>query len=447
MARSLHLEVKFVLMSLAWLALATLASAEDHGQAGKTGSVIFIHPDGSGASSWAALRLLDVGPDGSLNWDRMERLGLYRGHLANSAVSSSNGGATAHAFGIKARHKAFGSHPARPLTALSGSDRSVLLEARDAGLGTALINTGHIGEPGTAAFVANSRLRTDTDTIAVQVVRSGVDILLSGGETLLLPEGVTGRFGEAGVRKDGLDVIELARGLGYVVVYTRDELLALPDTTRRVLGVFAPFHTFHDMAEESLRVKGLPIYLESAPTAAEMLTKALALLSARDRPFLVVLEEEGTDNFANDNNAAGTLEALRRADAAIGVALGHIRRHPDTLLLTAADSEAGGMDVVPVPETSLSSQLKPWDGNGAPWDGVDGRGTAPFESAPDRFGTRHRFGICWASADDLGGGVVARAHGLHAERLPAATDNTDIYRMMHLALFGRWLPADPPAQP
>lgn len=446
MAR-MRMEARLVLMTLAWLGAAALAFATEGTPRERTGSAIFIHPDGSGLSSWAALRLLDQGPDGQLNWDRLDRVGLYRGHLANSAVSSSNGGATTHAFGVKARHKAFGSHPARPLTALSGTDRSVLAEARDAGLGTALINSGHIAEPGTAAFVANSRLRTDTDTIAAQVVGSGVDILLSGGETLLLPEGVVGRFGEPGLRKDGVDLIARARELGYTVVFTRDELLALPDTTRRVFGVFAPSHTFHAMSEESLREKGLPSYRPGAPSVAEMLDKTLALLRAQGKPFLVVLEEEGTDNFANDNNAAGTLEALRRADAAIGVALEDIRRHPDTLLLTAADSEAGGMGVVAVPETSLDARLRERDSNGAPWDGVDGAGTAPFLATADRFGTRHRFGISWASNSDLGGGVVARAHGLHAERLPLHTDNTDIYRMLHLALFGRWLPADPPAQP
>ena len=53
------------------------------------GSVIFIHPDGSGASMWCAFRLLEVGPDGMTNWDKMETMGLYRGHLLNSTNSSS----------------------------------------------------------------------------------------------------------------------------------------------------------------------------------------------------------------------------------------------------------------------------------------------------------------------------------------------------------------------
>ena len=78
--------------------------------------------------------------------------------------------------------------------------------------------------------------------------------------------------------------------------------------------------------------------------------------------------------------------------------------------------------------------------NGAPLDGREGTATPPFTAAPDRFGNRLRFGICWASTGDLGGGVVAKAHGLNAHLLPQNVDNTDIYRMMYATLFGRWLP-------
>ena len=33
-------------------------------------SAIFLHPDGMGANTWAALRLHAVGPDGRLAWDQ-----------------------------------------------------------------------------------------------------------------------------------------------------------------------------------------------------------------------------------------------------------------------------------------------------------------------------------------------------------------------------------------
>jgi alkaline phosphatase len=406
-----------------------------------TGSVIFIHPDGTSYAHWAALRILDKGPDGLTNWDRLSNLGLYRGHLANSAVSSSNGGATAHAFGVKARFEDYGIHPERPIQALSGADCSILIEAKRAGKLTGLINSGHIAEPGSGVFAANSARRSDTDTITLQIVNSGVDIILSGGEKLLLPKGVKGRFGVEGIRGDGRNLIEEARQLGYTVVYTRDELMALDDNVEKILGVFAPNHTFHDMTEEQLRAAGLPLYVESAPTIGEMLEKSLAILSARGENFLLVVEEEGTDNFANDNNARGEFEALRRADAALGVALRHIESHPETMLITAADSDAGGLEIVPVPDDgSADAPLPSNDKNGAPLDGVDGTGTPPFVSAPDRAGIQHRFAVAWSGFGDVGGGIVARAHGLNADRLPLHVDNTDIYRMMHLTLFGRWLP-------
>jgi alkaline phosphatase len=406
-----------------------------------TGDVIFIHPDGSGASMWGALRFATVGPDGMLNWDRLEAMGLYRGHVLDSTNASSHAGATAHAFGVKVPFDTYGVHPDRPFSSASGKPHSILVEAIEAGHATALINSGHIAEPGTGVFAASWSDRKDTDPIVEQIITSGVDIILSGGEILLLPEGVVGRHGKAGVRKDGRHLIEEAAGLGYTVVYTRDELLELPDTVARVLGVFAAKHTFNDEPEEVLAEAGLPLYEPEAPTLAEMTRKALDILATRDRPFLVVVEEEGSDNFANDNNAAGALEALRRADEAIGVVLGHIEHNPQTLLVTAADSDAGGLEVMAVRDgDAFDRPLPAVSANGSPVDGRGGTLTPPFVAAPDRYGRELRFGIVWASEDDLAGGMVARAHGLNADMLPRNVDNTDIYRLMYATLFGR-LPA------
>ncbi|WP_290664728.1 MULTISPECIES: hypothetical protein [Ignavibacterium] len=65
-------------------------------------NVIFIHPDGTGLADWNALRILKVGPDNDLNWDKMNSIGLYQGHLRNGVTASSNAGATIHAYGVKA---------------------------------------------------------------------------------------------------------------------------------------------------------------------------------------------------------------------------------------------------------------------------------------------------------------------------------------------------------
>lgn len=417
--------------------------AQNSREAPRKGSAVFIHPDGAGVSAWGAARVFTVGPDGALNWDRMGHMGVYRGHMKNSMGATSHGGATSHAYGVKVDWDSYGMDGIEPLTSLSGKPFSILMEARGAGLATALVNSGHIAEPGTGVFAASAPSRQLPDTISLQIVESGTDIILSGGEELLLPEGVFGYHGFEGTRKDGLNLIQRARELGYEVVYTREELLDLPSDTRKVLGVFAPYHTFLDDTEEYLREADLPLYEPLSPTLAEMTEAALRLLKARGDRFLLVVEEEGSDNFANNNNAVGTLTALSRADEALGVALDFIDRNPETLLITAADSDAGGMQVFPIRDASPGVAFKvlpPTTRNGAPLDGVSGTGTQPFMSMPDRRGERWPFGIAWASLDDNLGGILARAHGLNAELLPLSVDNTDIYRMMYATLFGMWLP-------
>jgi alkaline phosphatase len=403
----------------------------------KTGSVIFIHPDGSGAGMWGAMRLLKSGPDGFTNWDEMEAMGLYRSHQTNSTNSSSHAGATVHAFGKKVPYDTYGIHPDRPITSLSGKTYSIMAEAKEAGMATALVNSGHLCEPGTGVFVANSAERYNFDTIAEQIIHSGTDIIFSGGEVMLLPEGVMGRHNKPGIRKDGRNLIEEAMQLGYTVVYNRKEMMDLPPQTEKILGVFAAEHTFNDVSEEELKEKGLPNFNKDAPSVAEMTRVALTLLEAKGKQFLLVVEEEASDNFSNSNNASGALEALQRADDAIGIAMGYIAKNPNTLLVTAADSDAGGMQVVNIrDEEKFEVPLPPTVSNGAPLDGIQGTETLPFIAKPDKEGVKLRFGICWANYSDVMGAVIAKAHGMNAEYLPNNVDNTEIYRLMYRTLFG-----------
>ena len=76
---------------------------------------------------------------------------------------------------------------------------------------------------------------------------------------------------------------------------------------RELLGVFASGHTFNDQPRQRNLIEGKPIYLESAPSIAEMSKAALSILALDPDGFLAVIEEEGTDNLGNSMNAAGKL--------------------------------------------------------------------------------------------------------------------------------------------
>ncbi len=434
--------------SIIGIGVLWLGSLACHGQVShlatltepRTGNVIFLHPDGTSVSHWTAARMAIAGPDGMINWDRLPFLAVYRGHMKTALAASSHGGATTHAYGIKVDRDSYGMDRDQPLTALSGKPMSIMHEALAAGLAVGVVNSGNIDEPGTGVFLASTTDRKSGQEIAEKVILSGAHVILSGGERWLLPKGVEGRHGE-GQRTDGKDLIAEARTRGYAVVFNRAELAALPEDTRRVLGVFAHHHSFHDETEESLRDKGLPLYAADAPTIGEMTAAALAVLSRQGQHFLLVAEEEGTDNFGNVNNAAGTIEALRRADAAYGVARDYVRHHPDTLLLTAADSDASGLQVIAFTPDLADKPLAKTTLNGAPLDGRDGTASLPFLASPDQFGKRLPFGIAWTGFEDGAGGILARAEGANAQALRSGScDNSDIYRLMYLTLFGR--PAD-----
>ena len=454
----------------------------------ETGNVIFIHPDGTSPSHYAAARLASLGTDGRLNWDQMSHAGVYLGHIEDRLVSTSNAGAVVHAYGVKPFAGSYGfdapvAEGGEEVVALSGKRDTIMQEAQDAGKAIGIINSGFIAEPGTGVFLADVDNRGQTEDITAEILNQQPDVILGAGETDYLPVGTIGFFGEEGTRTDGRNLIEEAEAAGYTVVFTRDELLAVDTaSTDHLLGIFAAEDTYNDFFEDELRrdgfvdengdliLYGQPPLNPNPPTIAEMLEVALPILDRDPDGFFLVLEEEATDNFGNDNNASGVIEAAIRADEAIGVALDFVDNvDPNTLVITAADSDAGGLEVDDVPiggfglpndditdpvEAGFTLRVQAQTqafGSGADGilvqvDDIDGSNDVPgfstdvFEpfvtGAPDADGDTFEFGVAWATRSDVNGGIVSKSYGLNAELLPATTDNTDIYRVMFQTLFG-----------
>ncbi len=433
-------------------------------------SVIFIHPDGASPSHFAAGRFVQEGPDGRLNWDNMTNAGVYLGHMADRLVGTSNAGAVTHATGVKVFAGSYGldeeGNPVESLSALSpelgGPDlgvepgMTIMEEAIEAGKATAIINSGLIAEPGTGVFLADVENRRETEEITAQIIESGANVILGAGETDYLPMGTIGFFGEEGTREDGRNLIEEAEAMGYTVVFTQEELLNVSPDTEKLLGIFAAEDTYNDTTEEANQAAGLDNYGQffpdgtptNPPSVAQMLEVTLGLDVFTENQFMIVLEEEGADNFPNNNNARGAVDATLRADEAIGVAIDFIENiDPNTLLITAADSDASGLEVDDVspdqPVGSLGVNPTLADRSDAvrnPLDGTEGLGTDPFVSAPDLDGDQFSFGIAFTGTSDYAGSIVSKAHGLNADLLPSTVDNTEIYEIMYRTLFGDVLP-------
>jgi alkaline phosphatase len=423
------------------IALAAAGPMPASAAAARPGSAIFIHPDGMGANTWMAVRLAQVGPDGRLAWDRLPAVAAYVGPMSDRLHASSDGGATTHAWGVRADVDSYGMVGGRPIPAArSGRPLSLMHEAIAAGKAVGIVNTSSVTEPGTGAFLAAVPDPDAESDIAAQILAARPQLILGGGERWFLPAGRRGVHG-AGVRSDGRDLVAEARAAGYRVVHTRAELLALESPAPggevpRVLGLFASEALFDEGSEEALARRRRGAFVEGAPRFDEMMAVAQRLLAGAPQGFLLVGNEETTDNLGGDNNAAAVLEAGAGADRAIAGALELAARDPGLTVVVASDSDCGGMLVRGRDLPGLGS-VERRGPNGAPQDGLAGR---PFLAAPDRAGRRLPFSFAWAAANDGAGGLVARGAGPGATLIRGTIDSTDVYRALYLGLFGRELP-------
>jgi alkaline phosphatase len=397
-------------------------------------NAIFLHPDGMGANTWMGVRLLEAGPDGRIAIDALPNVAAYVGPLSDRITQSSNGGATTHAWGLRAQAESYGTIDGKaPTAARSGFAGSIMREAQHAGKAVGIVNSSSVTEPGTGVFLASAANRDDEAEIAAQILAAKPEVALGGGEMFFLPKGVRGRHGE-GVRTDGRNLVEEAKAAGYAVVYSADELAALPTDTPYVLGLFAAEETFNEATEEGLRKAGLPVFQPQAPRFDAMIAFAIARLSRDADGFLLVGNEEATDNFGGENNATAVFDAGAGADRAVRVALDFARRQGQTTVVLASDSDCGGL-LVTGDDVVAGQKVPPRGENGAPQDG--GPDGLPFLAAPDRAGVRLPFIATWASASDSSGGVLARGYGPGADLIRGTIDSSDIYRALYLGLFER----------
>ena len=423
---------------------APVATGPDSIPAAASGprSAIFLHPDGMGANTWMATRLMHVGTDGRLAWDQLPKVAIYVGPTVDSVNQSSTAGATTHAYGVRAELESYGLVGGKVPTAASGQAQSLMVEAKAAGKSVAILNSSSLTEPGTGAFLASVANRDDEAEIASQILAAGPDIALGGGEMFFLPKGIQGTHGE-GVREDGRNLVEEAKAAGYAVVFTKNELAALSPETTKVLGLFAREETFNEDTEEGLAAAGLQAFQPQAPRFDEMLAFILSRLKNAPNGYLIVGNEEGTDNLSGENNATATIEAAAGADRAIALVLAEIKTNANLTLVVASDSDNGGMNATSDDLNDPEDLPRPLPTRTASGSLLDSNKGEPFLTPADANGVQIPFYITWASDSDSAGGTVVRAIGPGAEPIQGTVDAVQVYKALYLGLFDKDLNAKP----
>jgi alkaline phosphatase len=214
---------------------------------------------------------------------------------------------------------------------------SVAVQAKLRGMKVGLVSDTRLTHATPAAFAAMVADRDLEHSIATQLVESGFDLMLSGGESFFVSDPSQCR-GErcaslgnlSNFRQDGRNLLAEAAGRGIQVVSTEKQLRACEQTP--VLGLFAPLFMNNAFVEGK----------DGEPSLAAMTEKALRLLDSPHGFFLMV--EAGQIDFAGHANDAGwVLREMRRLSETIGVIERFARNRSDTLVVLTADHETGGM--------------------------------------------------------------------------------------------------------
>nr|WP_201029941.1 alkaline phosphatase [Kosmotoga arenicorallina] len=193
-----------------------------------------------------------------LNIMKAPNLAMSLTFSANSNVTDSAAAGTALAAGFKTNNGMIGVLPdGTPIPSIADF-------AAQNGVKTGIIATSRITHATPAAFYGHVNSRSDENTLAEQLVNSQITVAFGGGWRHFVPTG--------GKRKDGKDLIAVAKENGFDYITTKTEMLNYDGN--RVLGLFAYSH-----------LKAASERTGEEPMLPEMVSKALEILSKDNEPF------------------------------------------------------------------------------------------------------------------------------------------------------------------
>ena len=302
--RSIIVSISAIALILIGIALFFPAKERQNGPK----NIIYLIGDGMGFGQISTL-IMEHAVNGEIyassQMARIQNIGLITTYSANSKVTDSAAGGTALATGEKTDNGTIGLDPAGDTLS------SVLAEARQMGKSTGIVVNTAILDATPAAFYAHVEKRSQWEEIAMQLTRTGYDLLI--GEGLKY-------FNQ---RTDSLDLIEDFIANGYAFFDSPDEL---------------------SITQPADKLLALANFKEVLPGTVH---KALTWLGQKDNPegFFLVIEEARIDGHGHNNNVQGLIDEMEIMDQVMKVVLDYAEAHPETLVVITADHETGGVNI------------------------------------------------------------------------------------------------------
>lgn len=262
--------------------------------------------------------------------------GLVRTYSTDSLTTDSAAGATAYATGHKAKSETVSILPDRitmpHIDSVKPEDvnkplPTIMDAARLAGKSIGTVFTCELTDATPATFLSHAYTRDNAQSIAEQMVYSGVDVLLGGGSGYLVP----GK--EDMNRKDGEDLTKVLKSNGYE--YVTDKAGLLNTKTNKVWGMFN---------REALDAD-FDLNPNKQPSLAEMTKVAVEKLSKNDKGFVLMVEASQIDWYGHDNDPVGIISETLGFDKAFKAAVDFAEKDGNTAILSVSDHATGGLNM------------------------------------------------------------------------------------------------------
>jgi alkaline phosphatase len=214
--------------------------------------------------------------------------------------------------------------------------RSLIYAAEQAKRATGLVTTSSLVQATPVAFYSNNSGTPDPYRNASELVYSGIDVVLGGGEQYFTPANATNEWG----RRDGHDLVDEAqKNAGYTVVRSREDLNNLSVwSTRKVFGLFAPDQFYFSSLQPENRRQ---------PSLAEMTRVAISRLNYNIDGYFLVVEHDLVARAAERNFGRLAVNEVAEVDEAIESAVEYAG--PDALVIVTNNYSLGTIGPLPQP--------------------------------------------------------------------------------------------------
>ncbi len=272
------------------------------------------------------------------------RIGVSLPYTHNVLVTDSAASATQLASGSLAGNEMTG------VDYKDNKTHTILEIAKEQGKAVGLVSDTRLTHATPAGFAAHQRHRSMENEIAIDMLNSDSDVLLSGGWRHWIPKNanIAGSPEQLALqklmphakkikskRKDNRNLLLEAKAKGYSLAFDRE---TLNQATGKVLGLFA----YSGMANGIIETQTKNDPNRTMPTLKEMTVKSIDTLSKNPNGFFLMVESGQIDWAGHQNDAGWMLHEMLKMNETLSAVLEWMKGRDDTLLVVTADHETGG---------------------------------------------------------------------------------------------------------